>query len=108
MARTFQLVQIFPQLTVAETIAAAVVSRQSKRWRLFSRLSGDAAMARVSRDRRDFGLGPPARHRRAAALAGREEAARRRVRLRARPEVILLDEPTSGVSTAEKHGIMKT
>src|SRR6478752_8524435 len=28
MARTFQLVQIFPQLTVAETIAAAVVSQQ--------------------------------------------------------------------------------
>ncbi len=24
------------------------------------------------------------------------------------PSVILLDEPTSGVSTAEKHGIMKT
>jgi len=24
------------------------------------------------------------------------------------PQVILLDEPTSGVSTAEKHGIMKT
>jgi branched-chain amino acid transport system ATP-binding protein len=24
------------------------------------------------------------------------------------PEVILLDEPTSGVSTAEKHGLMKT
>ena len=25
-----------------------------------------------------------------------------------KPEVILLDEPTSGVSTAEKHGVMKT
>ena len=35
MARTFQLVQIFPQLTVAETIAAAVVSQQGKQWRLF-------------------------------------------------------------------------
>src|SRR5262249_525823 len=40
MARAFQLIQIFPKLTVAETIAAAVVSRQKKRWRLFSRLSG--------------------------------------------------------------------
>ena len=46
MARTFQLVQIFPQLTVAETIAAAVVTHQGKQWRLFSPLS------RTTRDRR--------------------------------------------------------
>src|SRR3954454_10867253 len=39
LARGFQLIQIFPQLTVAETIATAVVSRQKKRWRLFSPLS---------------------------------------------------------------------
>ena len=38
LARTFQLIQIFPKLTVADTIAAAVISRQKKRWRLFSRL----------------------------------------------------------------------
>ena len=30
MARTFQLVQVFPQLTVAETIGAAVVTHQGK------------------------------------------------------------------------------
>ena len=42
LARTFQLIQIFPKLTVADTIAAAVISRQKKRWRLFSRLSGDS------------------------------------------------------------------
>ncbi|MGB8893954.1 MAG: ATP-binding cassette domain-containing protein, partial [Pseudolabrys sp.] len=33
LARTFQLIQIFPKLTVADTIAAAVISRQKKRWR---------------------------------------------------------------------------
>ncbi len=41
MARAFQLVHIFPQLTVAETIAAAVVSRQKKRWRLLAGLMSD-------------------------------------------------------------------
>src|ERR1041385_71265 len=30
VARTFQLIQIFPSLTVAETIAVAVVSRHKK------------------------------------------------------------------------------
>ena len=38
LARAFQLVHIFPKLTVAETIAAAVITRQNKRWRLFSNL----------------------------------------------------------------------
>src|SRR5262244_1125852 len=57
MARAFQLIQIFPKLTVAETIAAAVVSRQKKRWRLFSRLSGDAQVnARVREVSEIFGL----------------------------------------------------
>ena len=45
MARAFQLIQIFPKLTVAETIAAAVVSRQKKRWRLVSRLSSDVQIS---------------------------------------------------------------
>ena len=57
MARTFQLVQIFPLLTVAETIAAAVVSEQGKPWRLFSSLSEDVAVrARVEEIARIFGL----------------------------------------------------
>src|SRR3954470_11535425 len=57
MARAFQLIQIFPKLTVAETIAAAVVSRQKKRWRIFARLSTDAALnTRVSEIAEIFGL----------------------------------------------------
>src|SRR6185503_3834844 len=57
MARAFQLVQIFPQLTVAETIAAAVVTRQDKPWRLFSTVAGDAQLAaRVAEIAGIFGL----------------------------------------------------
>src|SRR5215471_19307909 len=57
MARTFQLVEIFPQLTVAETIAAAVVTRQGKRWRLLSPVLEDAEIAsRVAEIAGIFGL----------------------------------------------------
>src|SRR5262245_43843509 len=57
MARAFQLIQIFPKLTVAETIAAAVVSRQKKRWRLLSRLSEDSEIhERVGKVAEIFGL----------------------------------------------------
>ncbi len=63
LARAFQLIQIFPKLTVKETIAAAVVSRQKKRWRLFSQLSADREIGgRVRQVAEIFG---PRRFRRA-------------------------------------------
>ncbi len=109
MARTFQLVQIFPQLTVAESIAAAVVSQQGKPWRLFSDLSGDGAVrARVEEVSRIFGL--ESRLESASRLLSQGEKKLLDVAsaFALNPEVILLDEPTSGVSTAEKHGLVKT
>ena len=57
LARAFQLIQIFPKLTVMETIAAAVVSKQKKSWRLFSRLSADGEVGgRVREVAEIFGL----------------------------------------------------
>ena len=85
LARAFQLIQIFPQLTVAETIAAAVISRQKKRWHLFARLSADREIAARRRHRRDIRPASPARYGQRGTVPGREEAARRRVGLRARP-----------------------
>jgi branched-chain amino acid transport system ATP-binding protein len=109
MARTFQLVQVFPQLTVAETIAAAVVTRQGKRWRLLSPLMGDAEIAaRVADIAGIFGL-----ERRLGTLSrllsqGEKKLLDVASAFALEPHVILLDEPTSGVSTAEKHTVMKT
>jgi branched-chain amino acid transport system ATP-binding protein len=109
MARTFQLVQIFPQLTVAETIAAAVVTQQGKHWRLFTTVSQDgAASARVREVARIFDL----EHRLESASRMLSQGEKKLLDVASAfalaPEVILLDEPTSGVSTAEKHGLMKT
>lgn len=109
MARTFQLVQIFPQLTVADTIAAAVVSQQEKQWRLFAGVSADGAIrARVEDIARIFGLerrlDSPSR----LLSQGEKKLLDVASAFALNPEVILLDEPTSGVSTAEKHGLMQT
>jgi branched-chain amino acid transport system ATP-binding protein len=109
MARTFQLVQIFPQLTVAETIAAAVVTHQGKQWRLFSPLLADAGIAaRVAEIAGIFGL-----EGRLATLSrllsqGEKKLLDVASAFALQPQVILLDEPTSGVSSAEKHTVMKT
>ena len=109
LVRSFQLIQIFPQLTVAETIAAAVVSRQKKRWRLFASLATDQAIgARVAEVADIFGLaqrlGTPA----ATLSQGEKKLLDVASAFALDPRIILLDEPTSGVSTAQKHGIMRT
>lgn len=109
LARAFQLIHIFPQLTVAEMIAAAVVSRQKKRWRLFSRLAADGEVnARVREIAEVFGL-----HLRLDTLGSALSQGEKKLldvasAFALDPKVILLDEPTSGVSTADKHGIMRT
>jgi branched-chain amino acid transport system ATP-binding protein len=108
LVRSFQLIQIFPQLTVAETIGAAVVSRQKKRWRLFARLGADAEVGARIREVADiFGLN----RRLDTVAAGLSQGEKKLLDVASAfaldPRVSLLDAPTSGVSTADKHGIMK-
>lgn len=109
VARAFQLIEIFPKLTVAETIGAAVVSRQKKYWRLFSRLAGDDKIsARVGAVADIFGL----RGRLATPASALSQGEKKLLDVASAfaldPELILLDEPTSGVATSDKHAIMKT
>ena len=108
LARAFQLIQVFPKLTVAETIAAAVVSRQGKRWRLFARLAAEGEIDARTREVAEIfrlrdRLDTPAM----ALSQGEKKLLDVASAFALDPQVILLDEPTSGVSTADKHGIMK-
>lgn len=109
LARAFQLIHVFPKLTVAETIAAAIVSRQKKRWRLFSAVMADTEINTRVRDVAEiFGL----THRLTTVSSGLSQGEKKLLDVASAfaldPQVILLDEPTSGVSTGDKHGIMKT
>jgi branched-chain amino acid transport system ATP-binding protein len=109
LARAFQLIQIFPKLTVAETIAAAVISRQRKRWRLFTGLSRDAELNEKVREvAAIFGLTGRLDTVSTALSQGEKKLLDVASAFALDPKVILLDEPTSGVSTADKHGIMRT
>jgi branched-chain amino acid transport system ATP-binding protein len=109
LARAFQLIQIFPNLTVAETIAAAVISRNKKRWQLFARLSADVKINKRVREVADiFGLSHRLHIASVALSQGEKKLLDVASAFALDPHVILLDEPTSGVSTADKHAIMKT
>jgi len=109
MARTFQLVQIFPQLTVAETIAAAVISQQQKQWQLLPALSHDTALGQRVREIADiFGMSDRLESVSRMLSQGEKKLLDVASAFALNPEVILLDEPTSGVSTSEKHALMQT
>ena len=109
MARSFQLVQIFPALTVLETLQAAVVSRLGRGTRLLASLAADHEVRERAREVAElFGLGDK-RHARAKHLPqGDKKLLDVASAFALRPEIILLDEPTSGVSTADKTAIMET
>ena len=108
MARSFQLVQIFPDLSVLETLQAAAVSRLGHGTRLFASLAGDRAVQTEALEVAElFGLADK-RHAPARQLPqGDKKLLDVASAFALRPEIILLDEPTSGVSTADKTAIME-
>ena len=109
MARAFQLVHIFPAMTVAETIAVAVVSQSGKSLSLFASVKRDAAVFRRVREvAAIFGLEGKLDNEARLLPQGEKKLLDIASAFALSPEVILLDEPTSGVSTGDKHGIMRS
>jgi branched-chain amino acid transport system ATP-binding protein len=108
MARAFQLVHIFAAMTVAETIAAAVISQTGKSLDLFASVKADEALrARVREVAAIFGLDGKLDTESRLLSQGEKKLLDIASAFALSPEVILLDEPTSGVSSGDKHGIMR-
>ena len=108
MARAFQLVHIFPALTVAESIAVAVVSQMGRSLRFFAPAKHDVAVReRVHEVAAIFGLDRKLDSEARLLSQGEKKLLDIASAFALSPEVILLDEPTSGVSSGDKHGIMK-
>ena len=109
MARAFQLVNIFPAMTVAQSIAVAVISQSGKGLRILASVEKDSAVrARVREVAAVFGLEGKLASQARLLSQGEKKLLDIASAFALTPEVILLDEPTSGVSTADKHGIMKS
>jgi branched-chain amino acid transport system ATP-binding protein len=108
MARAFQLVHIFPAMTVAETIAVAVISHTGRSLNLFASTRADAALRAKVRDiAAIFGLDAKLDTESRLLAQGEKKLLDIASAFALSPEVILLDEPTSGVSSGDKHGIMR-
>lgn len=107
IARSFQLVNLFDQLTVLDNVALSIFSREGMTRRLLKLADRHRPVWQEAGEvLREFGL-----ESKAAVPAGGISQGERKlldvaVACALRPRLLLLDEPTSGVSTREKAPIM--
>jgi len=108
MARSFQLVNIFPTFTVMEFMRLAVLSRQGKGTRFYALLDRDREVVEEAEAVAEMFHLEDKRNLEARNLPqGDKKLLDVASAFALKPEVILLDEPTSGVSTSEKNKIME-
>ena len=109
IARSFQLVNLFDQLTALDNIALTIFSRQGKTRRLAMLAENDREVTQEAMAVLEaFGL-QDRWHTLAANLAqGERKLLDVAVAYALQPQLLFLDEPTSGVSTRDKGRVMDT
>jgi branched-chain amino acid transport system ATP-binding protein len=101
LARSFQITNLFFELSVAENIrlAAQVLERMSMAWRPVG--ASRKAQARVSELLQHFGLATKARYLAGELSHGEQRRLEIAVAIACKPKILLLDEPTQGMSYGE-------
>jgi branched-chain amino acid transport system ATP-binding protein len=106
IARSFQIVNIFPRLTVFENVQVAVLSQQNKSSRLFRpahKLAVEATYSilySVGLSRQSGSIAGSLSH-------GDQKILEIAIALGNEPELLILDEPTAGMSPEETFATMK-
>jgi branched-chain amino acid transport system ATP-binding protein len=106
IARSFQIPQLYTGLTVLENMLIAVASRSGKSWDFWNSLNEDSRMEEAFGVLRQFGFENDARQ----VVANLPEGGRKLLDVALsfvlKPKLLLMDEPTSGVSVKEKFAVM--
>jgi branched-chain amino acid transport system ATP-binding protein len=107
IARSFQLVNLFDQLSVLDNVALVIFSREGKTRNFAYLADQDRVVRQEARDMlQQFGLEPKANMLAGGLAQGERKLLDVAVAVALRPKLLFLDEPTSGVSTREKASIM--
>lgn len=100
MSRSFQVVNVFPRLSVFENVQVSVLSQQKKTWNLFTP-SAKLAINETDGILENVGL-MEIRDATSAALShGERKVLEIAIALGGNPEFLILDEPTAGMSPEE-------
>ncbi|MEZ5409818.1 MAG: ABC transporter ATP-binding protein [Acidimicrobiales bacterium] len=102
MARAFQVARLFNDLTVEENVLAAVQARRGTSWTFFRLLRSDRAAAeQTAALLEEVGIAGRAATRAGVLSQGDKKLLELTMALALEPRVLLLDEPTAGMSPAE-------
>ena len=109
IARSFQLVNLFDQLSALDNVALSIFSRQGKTRKLWALAETDRpvwqeALEILATFRMETRAGVPA----GGLSQGERKLLDVAIAYALKPKLLFLDEPTSGVSTREKAPIMDT
>jgi len=106
IARTFQITEIFPELTVFENVRVSTEVAQGYRLRPWIRKAeSDKVRAQVDETLERVGLAAKSRRRVGELSHGDQRAAEIAMALALHPRLLLLDEPTAGMGEQETYEI---
>ena len=109
IARSFQLVNLFDQLSALDNVALAIFSRQGKTRKLHALAEADRPVWQEAMDiLHVFRMETKARIQAGGLAQGERKLLDVAIAYALKPKLLFLDEPTSGVSTREKAPIMDT
>jgi branched-chain amino acid transport system ATP-binding protein len=109
IARSFQLVNLFDDLSVLDNVALSIFARDGKTRRCFALADRDADVKKEASDLlAEFGLAAKTEAKARDLAQGERKLLDVAVAYALRPKLLFLDEPTSGVSTRDKAQIMDT
>ena len=106
IARSFQVANVFPRLTVFRNVQVSVLSQQRKSMRLF-RPAQKMAVEETGRILASVGLSDKAWHTAGSLSHGDQRILEIAIALGNEPELLILDEPTAGMSPEETASTMK-
>jgi ABC-type branched-subunit amino acid transport system ATPase component len=102
MARSFQINQLFGELTPIETLGLAVSERLGTGAQLWSRLGQKAVVAEIAELVERFHLADVVDTRTATLPYGKQRLLELALAIACRPRLLLLDEPAAGVPDSER------
>jgi len=107
LARSFQLPQLFLEHTVRQCLELAAVGRTG-RPSLFRRMSAVVDQPEIDHTLELMGLTQRAGDLASTLSEGQRKLLDVAMALMLRPRLLILDEPTSGVASEDKHAVMQT